>query len=321
MLNKISWSLSFGYGRTNYTHDLNGFYFYQDTASQFITPIRPEGLGELITGSTGWFNDPGVSAEVDIVEDYDVPFALPQPVFNPSLSPNRLLLNADTANLGFEGFGSGIPVLLSAHYDYRNFRFGLGWSYEKHWIKPLVPTSYSNVVRNYRPNFKSTRYTRIFGLLGYRFYEYWDYSFVGELQVGRMGYGPQFNKGALSRGMYFNLGISFEHNWSQYFRIVVRPSYDIKKYTINLPDGSSVLHNQNTFMIMAGVSINIPEIPRSPMKSDHVQLKHVITDPNTGRLIEVRGQSIFKKQNPKVGENHRKLLRYKFRNRKKLNPY
>ena len=69
-----------------------------------------------------------------------------------------------------------------------------------------------------------------------------------------------------------------------------------------------VSHNYNAFYLQFGISMNIPELRRSPIKADHVQLKHVITDPKYGRLEEVRGQPLWKKQNPKVGQNHRRFI-------------
>ena len=111
-------------------------------------------------------------------------------------------------------------------------------------------------------------------------------------------------------------------NLSEYFRVIFKPSYDFKNYNLSVPGtSSSIKHKQPTWFFQFGISITFPEIPRSPIKSDHVQLKHVITDPSSGRLMEVRGQPIWKRQNPKVGENDRKLWRYKRKNRKKLNPY
>ena len=69
------------------------------------------------------------------------------------------------------------------------------------------------------------------------------------------------------------------------------------------------------------MSINIPELRRSPFEADHVQLKHVITDPKNGRLEEVRGQVLWKKQNPKMGQNHRRLIHDKVINKKKSHTY
>jgi hypothetical protein len=328
LLNNIAWTLTTGYGNTLYQHDLKGFYLYQDPNGQFIRSKAGEvGLPELINGYYNWLNDPQLSDQVDIIERFDVPYdRLDSAVFNPRLNPVRLILDGDTANIKYESAWSSIPINLSGHYDFMNFRFGIGGSYERQWSKIMNPIGYEDQIRAYAPNFNATNYWRAYGILGYRIYDYWDYALVGELQVGKIWGTSQFNKDLINRSVFVNVGLSFEHIWSEYFRIIVRPSYEIKQYTINLPaaqdlPAGSLVHNYNSFFIQAGVSINIPEIRRSPINNDHVQLKHVITDPVTGRLEEVRGQPIWKKQNPKVGENHRKLHRYRWRNKKKLNPY
>ena len=95
---------------------------------------------------------------------------------------------------------------------------------------------------------------------------------------------------------------------------------------MNILDASGTLldqvsHNYNAFYIQVGISINIPELRRSPLAADHVQLKHVITDPKKGRLEEVRGQVLWKEQNPKMGQNQRRLIRNKVINKKKSHPY
>ncbi len=324
-LNKISWSLTFGYTHTNYTHDFSGFYFIQDQTQQMIVLDEGETLPENVIGFSNWLNAPVEGQEVDILLNYNVPFVLPngppyEAVNNPALNDIPFII-PDTSGLSFEGFGRGIPVNFSAHYDYGNFRGGIGWTYERQWITELRPLSYSDIIRVYEPDFKSTSFNSFFGMLGYNFYQYWNFNFVGELRAGKMIYGSVFDKTLLNAGTYFNFGVTIENVWSEYFRIIVRPSYDLRNYNINIPGGGAINHGQNAFSVQVGISINIPEIPRSPIASDHAQLKHVITDPTSGQLMEVRGQPFWKKQNPKIGENHRKLFRYKFRNRNKLNPY
>ncbi|MEQ9403850.1 MAG: hypothetical protein RIM99_09710 [Cyclobacteriaceae bacterium] len=320
-LNKFSITATTGYGATTYKHNLSGMYFFQDASSQFIFS-NTELPGSTIIGYTNWLNNPDVGVETSVQDLFDVPFNyLENPVHNPLLGPQQILLNTDSVDVGFKGTSHGIPFLLSVHYNILDFRIGGGFMYEKQFVRDLKPTILENQIRSYEPNFKSTRYTKWFGLVGYRFYQFWSYDFVAELQVGKISAGKQFNKSVIERGLYTNFGISIENNWSEYFRVVIRPSIDFRKYTINLPDGQTIDHKTPAFFIQAGISINIPDIPRSPMKSDHVQLKHVYTDPQTGRLMEVRGQPIWKRQNPKVGENHRRLWRYKRKNKKKLNPY
>ncbi|MDE0470845.1 MAG: hypothetical protein OXH57_02800 [Ekhidna sp.] len=285
-LNKLSITLTTGYGSTTYKHEFSGVYFYQDEISQFIfnNDMEP-GIG--FTGFTNWLNNPqtGVQTRSDRV----------------------LLLNTDSVNVGFKGTADGIPINLMIHYQYQNFRVGIGYSHEFQFLRSLESTSLRDQIRAYQPNFKKTKFTRFYGMLGYKFHSFWYWDFVAELNVGKINAGPQFNRSAISKGLYYNVGISFENNRSEYVRLIIRPSLDIKSYKVNLPDGASVKHSHPAFFLHVGLSINIPEIPRSPMKSDHTQLKHVYTNPKTGKKIEVRGQSIWKRQNPKVGENHKKL--------------
>lgn len=307
ILNQFSISATSGYGSTFYSHDLSGVYFYQDASSQFIFNNNIENLSSTFAGYSDWLNDPQLGFETSIENPFDIPFDyLANPVYNPDLQDPTFLLNTDTSALRFEGIGRGIPINLSLHYNYQKFRIGFGYSYEKQFISAFEPTHFIDQIRDYQPNFKSTRYTRLYGMLGYNFYSWWWYDFVAEVNIGRIKSGPQFNRGAISRGLYYNLGVSIENNLSEYFRLIIKPSLDIKSYTLNLPDGASVLHKQPTFFVQVGISINIPDIRRSPMGNDHTQLKHVYTNPATGMREEVRGQPIHKRQNPKVGENHRR---------------
>ncbi|WP_420319043.1 hypothetical protein [Ekhidna sp.] len=322
MLNKISITVTSGMAFTNYSHQLEGVYFYQDAQSQFIFSNGIENLGSSFSGYTDWLNDPQLGFNTSLENPFDVPFGyLENPVNNPLLGDQTFLVDTDTTDFGFQGSSRGIPINLSVHYEFDEIRVGAGYSYEIHFLRPLDPTAYTDQVRSYQPNTVRTRYSRLYGMVGYKFHSFWSYDFVAELQVGRIRAGKQFNSGAISRGMYTNLGISIENNWSEYFRVIIRPSVEFKSYSLTIPDGSSVKHKYPTFAIQAGISINIPDIPRSPMNSDHVQLKHVYTNPVTGQRMEVRGQPIHKRQNPKVGENHRRLWRYKRKNRRKINPY
>ncbi|MFY0600554.1 MAG: hypothetical protein JXR03_12860 [Cyclobacteriaceae bacterium] len=319
-INKFSWTLTTGYGLTNYKHDLAGYNFFQDAENQLILRNDLE-TGTTFNGYGFWMSRPALGEEIVIEDLFEVPYQyLADPVNNPLLSNSRYLVDADSINLDFGTRAATIPILLSVHYNIKDFRLGLGFQYEKHFVKSLDPSVNQDIIRNYDPGFKSTRMTKWFGILGYKFYEYWDYSFVGELQVGAANSGPEIKTSAIGIGqkLFLNFGLSIEHNLSEYFRVVIRPSYDFKRYTINIPDGTDIKHNNSAWLLSAGLSINIPEIPRAKQKSDHVQLKHVVTDPSTGRLIEVRGQPIWKKQNPKVGENHRKLWQYKWKNRRKI---
>ena len=287
-LNKISITGKIGYGRTKFSHTLSDVYFFQNNGHQYIFSNKTENPTYPIVAYTEWLNNP---QEISIERQNE-----------------QVFLNTDTATLGFEEMLGVIPITLNFHYQYKDYRVGVGLSFERQSIKPLQPIGYTNEIRPYKPNFSRTTFSKKFLLLGYKFYRYWDYDFVAELQYGTINLGKNFNKNAMSRGGTFvNFGVSIEDNWSEYFRVILRPSFDYKSYVIRLPDQTTVKHRYSSFLLQLGLSINIPEIPRSPIKADHAQVKHVHTNTKTGKKMEVRGQPIWKKQNPKVGENHRRM--------------
>lgn len=324
-INKFSFTLTTGYAQTTYSHDLSGVYFFQNAGGQYVFSNQSDIDQTEVVAYGNWLNDPSIGLEFPfgfIESTYDTPYDyLPNPVFNPALADAPVLIDTDETPLSFRGASRGIPVNLSMHFNFKNFRIGGNFMYERHYIRELQPSVLESSIRSYIPNFSATNYIRYGGLLGYKFYEFWNYDFATEVQVGKIKSGSQFNSGVITRGLYTNVGISIENVWSEYFRLIFKPSFEFKNYTIDIPDVTSIKHRYPTFFMQVGVSINIPEIPRSPMKSDHTQLKHVYTDPQTGKRREVRGQPIWKKQNPKVGQNHRRLWRYKKKNKKKLNPY
>lgn len=319
LLNKISITATSGISLTRYSHTLKGVHFLQQGNSQYLVDKN-----NTQNGVQNWLNAPSVSTVSSGGQKlYDVPFDyLENPVKNPLLDQQNFLLDTDTTDFGFKGGGYGIPIALMLHYEYEKYRLGVGFMYEKQYLGKLKPyNDFEGRVKKYEPNIVSPDYFKWYVFGGYKFHSFWNYDFVGEFQVGIIRAGSQFDANSIDRSIFGNLGISIENNWSEYFRVIIRPSIDIKSYTVTLPTGAEINHLYPTFYGQIGISINIPDIPRSPMKSDHVQLKHIYTDPKTGRRMEVRGQPIWKRQNPKVGENHRRLWRYKWKNRRKMNPY
>jgi len=325
LLNKISFSFSTGMSANTFRHNLSNFYYYQDANQALLIAKPSEGNifdGSPLVGTGNWLNNPFSSLEIDTLLRFDTPYDyLRNPVNNPLLQRNYLLLDSDTISLGFENVIRGIPVNLGAYFAYKKFRLGGGFAFEQLAMRTLNSTYKPEVIRVYQPDFSKTWLTKWYAMGGYRFLEFWNYHFVLEGQIGRINYGKDFSASALSRGIYWNASLSIENIRSEYFKIFFKPGFDSRNYFIQLPDGGNIKHLHNTLSFQLGVTINIPEIPRSPYPSDHVQLKHVITDIQTGQLKEVRGQPFWKEQNPKVGQNDRKLFRYKQSNKRKLHPY
>ncbi|MGL1885195.1 MAG: hypothetical protein OCD76_01675 [Reichenbachiella sp.] len=322
ILNQFSATVTTGFNSTTYKHDLAGYYYLQSPNQQLITVNNGEALGADFNAFANWLNQPSLLPSDELEQLFDVPFrGIREPVLNPLLAQGLKVYDADSIGLGYKGRGWSIPLNMRLNYNYKDFRIGFGFNMEYHRINSLKPTVDGLGIRNYEPNFKSAFMMRYYGMLGYKFYDFWDYSFAGEIELGKTIMGKNFDQGLMDKGVFVNLGVSIEKNISEYFRVIVKPSYEFKNFNMGLPGAGSIKHKNNAFNLSVGVSITFPEIPRSPIKSDRVQLKHVIVDPDTGEYAEVRGQPFWKRQNPKVGENHRRLWKDRFRNRNKSNPY
>ena len=325
--NKISWTLSMGSGKTHFSHSLKNFYLYQSSELQLIRSKNAESFSDdLISGQTNWLNNPMDIEDVNVGDLFDVGYdLLDSSVYNGELSAQTVFLDGDTADFQFQSLWSSIPINFSAHYDFLKFRIGVGIHYEKLRTNVLRPTSNNYGILDFDPGFKTTKFYKYYGILGYKFYEEWNSALVGEIQIGKIKSSEEFNNDLKKSSLMVNLGLNYEYHFSEYLRFVLKPSFEIKSYKMNILDASGTLldqvsHNYNAFYIQTGISINIPELRRSPLAADHVQLKHVIIDPEKGRLEEVRGQVFWKEQNPKMGQNHRRLIRNKAINKKKSHP-
>ena len=294
-LNRFSVTMMTGYGRTFYNHEVGDYSLLQKGDNlYFIENNGLSGAGPN-SGYSQWLTDPQYTEGL-------------------YTSPNDVLLNSDTTAMEFRARGSSIPLLLSIHYNISRFRLGVGLAAEYHIFKSHYPKFDENFLHDYSPTKETMLQTRFFGTIGASVYDYWDYSFVVDAQFGKHNRGKIFNKDVIDQGFYFNLGIPIEKNLSEYFRVVLRPSYEFSNYKINLPESATpIKHKTPALYIQAGISLNFPEIPRCPIKSCHTQMKHI----HFGR--EYRGQPLPKKQNPGYGENHPELEMYKGRKKGERN--
>ncbi|MDQ3393255.1 MAG: hypothetical protein M3512_03960 [Bacteroidota bacterium] len=294
-LNLFSLSASSGYGLTLYRHKIQGQTILQKAGgTTFIIPSYSASAPNI--GFSSWLQNA-------------------QPISDVRRQNEDFIVNTDTVEVGYRGIGHSVPLNLSLHVDISNFRIGGGVTAEFHTIGNLFTTSYQHELLAYEPESRSSLFTRWFGTIGYKVHNYWDYSFVPEVQFGKLNLGSNYNKAQIEKGMFFNFGMSIEKNYSEYFRTILRPSIDFKNYTLNISETASILHRQPAFYLTAGISLNYPEVPRCRINSCQTQLKHV----HGGK--EFRGQPIWKKQNPKYGENHQDLIKYKGKNKRIRSPF
>ncbi len=231
--------------------------------------------------------------------------------FTPTIGYSRTSYvhkSADTTEASGDFKGSGIPISGTLNFHYKWFRLGGGAELEFHSFKDEEIGIAQGII-----NDKKTTFTKFYGNIGAEVYQYWDYMLVPEVQVGALKLGKGFNTDSVNNSMFVNLGVSVEKVLSEYFRIIIKPSYEIR--SLERIGSEPADYNMNAFSIKLGVSIRYPDIPRCPLKACHTQIKHI----HYGN--EYRGQPLPIKQNRKYGELNPVLKKYKGRNKKKLNPY
>ncbi|GJM30438.1 MAG: hypothetical protein DHS20C17_30730 [Cyclobacteriaceae bacterium] len=204
--------------------------------------------------------------------------------------------------------GSGIPISGTLNFHFDRFRIGAGAGMEFHSIKEPEVAIAQGII-----NDKNTLFTKFYGNIGAEVYQYWDYMLVPEVQIGKLNLGKGFNADSVNNGMFVNLGVSIEKIMSEYFRVIIKPSYEIR--SLEKTGTEMADYRMNGFSVKLGVSIRYPDLPRCPLKACHTQIKHI----HYGN--EYRGQPLPIKQNRKYGELNPKLKKYKGRNKRKLNPY
>ncbi len=295
-MKNVKFGLSTGYGNTFLSNKLDGYAIYQAPGKApqiFVAPGAP------IIRHTNWINNVG----------YDI---------NP-IEPGNYTVSSDTAKLGFKGNAFNVPINATIHYEFlKKYRIGAGYSYEYMNMGSLHSISYTDKVGNFRPSDNSGWMSKYYGFVGMSFYRLGDYLFTGDARVGGFNPGTNFNSQIVNAGVFVNVGVTVERELSEYLRVFARPSFEVKSIKTNLYSGGPpVQTNMNAFYLNIGLSYSIPELPKCFIRDCKIQMNHAHGD----HEYRSRVHPIFKKQNPQYGENHPRLIKYKGKNKKKLNPY
>jgi len=294
ILSKVTIGLSTGYGSTTFKHDLDGFGIIQnpDSMPKLFQPAS------LSSGYSNWFNKVTTSGN--------------------TTQPGAFLVNSDTTTLGFRSKSFNIPIRATLHVEFDNYRIGGGYSYEYVNMGNFNPTRYGDQIGSFSPDLSGFFLQKYFGTIGGTVYRYYEYLLVVDANVGGYNLGKNFDKSSIKKGIFLNFGVTVEREMSEYFRLFVRPSYEIKSYKLNIPETSqSITHKFNAFYLNVGATYRIPELRRCFLKNCKAQINHA----HGNKEYRSRVHPIYKKQNPHYGENHPNLILYKGKNKRKLNPY
>jgi hypothetical protein len=293
LLSKLTFGLSTGYGYTNFNHKLAGFDIRQRQGK--VPEIMTS--GNTASPYANWVNDIAIDS---------------------TTAPTNFTVSSDTANLGFKSSTFTIPLKATVHIEFDRFRIGGGYSYDFTHIGKFKPISYADKIDAFRLDKQSFFMKHYFAMVGAKVYRYYEYMLVIDANIGGYKLGKQFNTAVIQKGFYFNIGATVEREMSEYFRLFVRPSYEIKGYKLALPESGGVIpHRLNTFFVNFGATYRLPELRRCFLKDCHAQINHA----HGNREYRSRRHPIYKKQNPHYGENFPTLIKYKGRNKRKLNPY
>jgi hypothetical protein len=295
LLSKLHWGLSTGYGRIAFRHELDGLGIIQqpDSIPMIFNSVDPT------IKQANWFNrvTPASTGQ----------------------AAGSFLVNSDTADIGFRSRAFSIPLKATVHIElFEKYRIGGGYSYEFMHLRKFTPTNYDSDISSFEPEANNFFMKKYFGMLGGTVYRYYEYLLAVDVNIGGYKLGKNFDMGVIRKGVYYNLGVSAEREFSEYFRVFFRPSYELKKYRITVPEGGQeIVHHMNGWYINIGATYRLPELRRCFMKDCHAQLNHA----HGNKEYRSRRHPIWKKQNPNYGENYPTLIKYKGKNKNKLNPY
>ena len=295
LLSKFTFGLSTGYGMTRFNNNLTGYGIYQPASGNPVVfnPANPA------AGYTNWFNRAGTAPLV--------------------INPADFSITSEEGKIGFRSKSFNIPLRATLHYEFlKYYRVGFGYSLEFTKVGDFEPTRYKNDIRVYNSPVSAFMMQKYFLMLGGSVYRYDNYLLTIDANIGGYGLGKKFDKANIRRGVFINLGATIERDMSEYFKLFVRPSHDIKSFTLNSLDGApGFKHKMNAFYINVGVTYRLPELRKCFHKQCSAQINHA----HGNREYRSRKHPIYKKQNPHYGENYPELLKYKGRNKRKLNPY
>jgi len=294
LLSKLHFSFSTGYANTPFRHSLDGFGIVQ----------QPDSLPTIFGGGN-------VNARY-------AEWTRRLTASNNPVASGAFMVNSDTTDLGFRSAMFSIPLKASVHVEFDRYRIGGGLSFDYTRLSPFRPTNYGDQIAEYSLDRSSMFVKHYFVLLGAKVYQYYEYAVAVDANIGGYSLGREFSDSPISKSVYVNLGVRGEREMSEYFRVFVRPSYEFKSYRLDIPETSqSVQHRLDGFYVNVGITYRIPELRRCFLKKCHAQVNHA----HGNREYRSRRHPIYKKQNPHYGENYPVLIKYKGKNKRKLNPY
>lgn len=314
-INRFNFNIEKSFGYFSYKNPLTDVSAIRNPRGDllYIVPLGEEqGTTTPINAFGNWFNDLAPISIERIDDDSDI-------------------VRADTVDLTYKNTGRINPVTLRFSLSFKKFdkghfertkekiytdddllRIGGGISFGALKFRDSFSTQDADPrLRNFTLPETKLSTTRIFGSLSYNMYTLGDYSIHADVLGGVWKIkASQANNELISYDPFFNIGFMFQRKFSKYFKVYIRPSFEMRSYTL-ANDQISTQHKYSVFSIDLGVLLKYPIYPRNKYKADQVQLEHIFE----GKMY--RGRPFYMKQNPRYGQNRirRKPRGFSFSNR------
>jgi hypothetical protein len=300
-LGKFIVSGSIGYGATFNSHQLLSGGLVQNPNSPPYLFDNTFVVSDTISlAYTNWVNNVGTVSGVPV-------------------DTSTFLLGLDSADLSFKARGTNIPINISVHYTFDRYRLGVGYSFEPYFTGRYKPTQYTDRISSFKPDFNGSIHHRWFILLGGEVLRTKRHTITVDAKFGTYSLSKKkYNASQIKKGVFFNLGVRFERALSEYVQVFLRPSFEFKNYTITFPEsGYDILHSLPAFYTGVGLTWRLPDRRKCTIKSCMTQVNH-----HHGRKnYRSRVHPFWRWQNPDYGQNYPRLVKYKGKNKKKLNAY
>jgi hypothetical protein len=300
-ISNITVSGSIGYGATFNSHEITSGGIIQNQSS-----------APLIFDNTFAVTDP-------IPIAYNNWIGNPSVIRNTPIDTTSFLLGTDSIAVKYKALGTNIPINVSVHYTFDRYRIGGGFAFEPYFVGDYRPNVFKDDLESFNADFKLSYYLRWYFMLGGEVFKTKRNMIVVDAKVGTYSQQKKhFNPDVIKKGIFFNLGVRFEHSLSEYVKVYLRPSVEFKSYTVTIPESTySITHNLPAFYTNIGVTWRLPDRNKCPIGSCHTQINH-----HHGRKnYRSRVHPFWKWQDPDYGQNYPKLVKYKGKNKRKINPY
>ncbi len=293
---------STGFGATFFSNEIKGPGILQQKNGDvyLFDNFYVIGSDLLSTGYSGWVNNAQASSNIPIGdEDY--------------------LLGTDTLAIKYKGIGGSIPVSVVVSYSFDRYRFGGGVTYEQSFAAKYYPNALSNNLQPFKSAYTTASITRFYGYVGGEVFRSIRHTIAIDAMVGTFKYGKKkFNPDQIKYKLFVNIGVSFERSLSEYFKVFVRPSLEIKSYELSVPGlNYAINHAAPAMYFSIGAILRMPDLNKCSVSQCKTQINHR----HGNRVYRSKMHPFWKWQNPNYGQNYPQLIKYKGKNKKKKNPY